>query len=404
MQKTNACGPRHYAASTHSHQSGNKHIAGIDAIRLVAAVLVMFFHFGFWAGAAADSAANRVSQGLVSFPALSGWTNFGWVGVQVFFVISGFVIAFSGERAANAFAFFVTRFIRLFPTALICSTITLLAAAAVHYMDYGELFMAYLRSILFMPFGEYIDGSYWTLSIEISFYALVFCLIAIGRFGWIRFLAIGIGLQSTVFWVMFAVAAQYPDSALFQQLRLLQDSRLMEVVLLHHGSFFALGIFLWAYLVKQKRRSHLYWMLLFTLTGCLQIYAVTLSFHYKFGMMQPVATPIVLWLLALAAIVASVIHNERLHRAPAWLIAGLRTMGLMTYPLYLLHQTAGLALMGGLVKIGIAPVAALFITIVTAFAAAWLVCAVLEPPLRSFSREILYRLEGRARPALGAIR
>ena len=154
MQKTNACGPRHFAASTNSHQSGNKHIAGIDAIRLVAAVLVMFFHFGFWAGAAADSAANRVSQGLVSFPALSGWTNFGWVGVQVFFVISGFVIAFSGERAANAFAFFVTRFIRLFPTALICSTITLLAAAAVHYMDYGELFMAYLRSVLFMPFGE----------------------------------------------------------------------------------------------------------------------------------------------------------------------------------------------------------------------------------------------------------
>ena len=70
-----------------------KHIVGIDAIRLIAAILVMFFHYGFWVGAY-PQAANAESV-LISFPELYDWTHFGWIGVQIFFVISGFVIAFS---------------------------------------------------------------------------------------------------------------------------------------------------------------------------------------------------------------------------------------------------------------------------------------------------------------------
>ena len=361
----------------------------------MAAVLVMLFHYGFWVGAYPEGEAHSISQGLIAFPAFYDWTEFGWVGVQVFFVISGFVIAFSAERAANAYAFFVTRFVRLFPAALVCATISLIAALLVGYAEGGDLITAYLRSVLFIPFGAYIDGSYWTLCIEVAFYGLVFGLIAIGRFQWLRRLAIVLGLQSTVFWTIYALAATQPDSGLFALMRQLQDSRLMELLLLHHGCFFALGIFLWLHLFKQKSRSNIFWFLHFTVAGCLQIHGVILSFHHRYHLMQPEITPLLLWLAAMAGIIAAIVRNELVSRMPAWAISGLRRMGLMTYPLYLLHQTAGLAFMGGLARIGVQPVLALFITIVTAFAAAWLVSALLEPPLQNLCKTMLLKLKAR---------
>ena len=355
----------------------------------------MLFHYGFWVGAYPAGDAHQVSQGLIAFPAFYEWTNFAWVGVQVFFVISGFVIAFSGQRAADAYAFFVTRFVRLFPAALVCATISLFAALLVGYTSQGELIRAYFRSVLFIPFGPYIDGAYWTLAIEAAFYALVFGLIALGRFHWLRGLAIVLGLQSTVFWTIYILAAAEPQSAFFHLMRQLQDAREMELLLLHHGCFFALGIFLWLHLFKQKCQSNIFWFLLFTLAGCLQIYAVTLSFHYRYALVQPVILPVVLWLVAMACIIAAIIRNDLVSRMPAWVLGSLRRMGLMTYPLYLLHQTAGLALMGGLVKIGIAPIAALCMTILLAFVSAWAVSTLLEPPLQKLSKNLLVRLKVR---------
>lgn len=364
----------------------------------------MLFHYGYWTGAHPEGPAGHVSQGLISFPELYAWTDFGWVGVQVFFVISGFVIAFSGERSASAYAFFVTRTARLLPAVWICATISLAAVTLVNFTDFGRLLIAYLRSLFFIPFGTYIDGSYWTLCIEVAFYALVFGLIALRRFNWIKGLAIVLGLQSTVFWVVYALAAANPDSMLFQQMRVLQNSRLMELMLLHHGCFFALGIFMWAQLIKRSSTANLMWCVLFTAAGCLQIYTVTLGFYYNYDLVQSAITPIVLWLLALAAIVFSVTGNLRVHQAPPLLIRSLRTMGLMTYPLYLLHQAAGLALMGWLVRIGMMPAAALCLTIVVAFAMAWLVSAILEPPLQKATRDYLQRLQDFARPIFAYMR
>ena len=44
---------------------------------------------------------------------------------------------------------------------------------------------------------------------------------------------------------------------------------------------------------------------------------------------------------------------------------------------------------------GVQPVSALFITIVTAFAAAWLVSALLEPPLQNLCKTMLLKLKAR---------
>ena len=72
-------------------------LAGLDAVRVFAAVSVMVFHLGFWSWAA-PSTAGTIVQGAVAYPALVPFAFWGRFGVETFFVVSGFVIAFT---AAN---------------------------------------------------------------------------------------------------------------------------------------------------------------------------------------------------------------------------------------------------------------------------------------------------------------
>jgi len=91
-----------------------KHVVGIDLIRFLAAALVMFFHYGFLIGKHVSGKIVLVNGATTSYPELYDFSNFGWVGVETFFVISGFVIAFSAERA-SPFSFFSSRVTRLGP-------------------------------------------------------------------------------------------------------------------------------------------------------------------------------------------------------------------------------------------------------------------------------------------------
>ncbi|MCP1381163.1 acyltransferase family protein [Runella salmonicolor] len=126
----------------------------LDALRGIACILVVFFHFN------------------VNQPDAWHWLNLGVAGVDLFFIISGFVIFYSLERNHNALDFFVSRFSRLYPAywvaVCITSALVLLNGGTVHLHD----FLVNL-TMLQGYFGvEDIDGSYWTLGIELFFYCL----------------------------------------------------------------------------------------------------------------------------------------------------------------------------------------------------------------------------------------
>lgn len=376
------------------------HVVGIDAVRFLAAVLVMFFHYGFWVGFNTTTSAHQISQGLVAYPELSAWTKFGWIGVQIFFVISGFVIAYSAEKA-TAYRFLVARVVRLFPAAIICATISLAAAILVNYTSYSELFVAYIKSVALWPQGPWIDDSYWTLAIELFFYALVFILISFDKFHLIGRLAIAIGLISSGFNII-ALLHQAAGSALIPEILFkIQDSRVADLLLLNHGMFFALGVFLWLQLMKRPTQQQILWCCIFTAAGCVQIAATVGSFEAK-GAGMPLFVPVVIWLLALGVIVSSVVFNPAFAKVPAWFSKALRRMGLMTYPLYLLHQNVGLALIGQLTKMGVHPYLALGIGIGFALSASWAISVYLEPHVQKAMKSVLTNLGDRS--SLGSSR
>ncbi len=125
----------------------SKQLAGLDLVRLFAALMVVAHHLGFWIWTGSYHYFNDGGVD-VSYHWLAPYTWFGWIGVETFFVLSGFVIAYSAE-GTTAFDFPRGRFIRLYPTAWICSTFTLLVLVVCKAPD--ELGWAWLRAFLPAP-------------------------------------------------------------------------------------------------------------------------------------------------------------------------------------------------------------------------------------------------------------
>jgi peptidoglycan/LPS O-acetylase OafA/YrhL len=148
----------------------------LDGARFASAVSVMFFHLAFYSWTSTSSTTAHIFAHAGSFEGLTPWSWFGWVGVQVFFVISGFVIANSANGSSPT-EFVNSRTARLYPAALICSIFSLLALLVVAGDPLPDLIRPFTRSVLLVPSGPWIDGVYWSLAVEIAFYAIIFVVL-----------------------------------------------------------------------------------------------------------------------------------------------------------------------------------------------------------------------------------
>src|ERR1700738_5678916 len=97
-------------------------VSSLDLLRLIAVLMVVFYHYGFW-----GPLSNGISQ--VALPRIAGFAQYGFLGVPIFFVINGFVIAYTAE-GRTALEFGIARFSRIYPTYLFCMSLTFLAVLA----------------------------------------------------------------------------------------------------------------------------------------------------------------------------------------------------------------------------------------------------------------------------------
>lgn len=158
------------AAVRHEHR-----FQEIDLLRFLAAMSVVLFHYTF-RGNAADGLCS------ISWPALSSWSKYGFLGVDMFFMISGFVILKSCQHG-ELLRFLSSRAARLYPTFWLCATATFVCTL----VGGGDVFTATFRQYLWnltMLSGfmgkPALDGSYWSLFVELQFYAGVAVLLVAG--------------------------------------------------------------------------------------------------------------------------------------------------------------------------------------------------------------------------------
>lgn len=359
----------------------SEQIIGLDLLRFSAALMVVIYHLGVrtWS---ADTSMSRIVDGSVRYEPLAfAWI--GWVGVEIFFALSGFVIAYSAERA-SALSFLRSRILRLAPAVLICATITLGVQLALGRRDVWD---DYLGSVLFSPIGPWIDAPYWTLPIEIAFYAVVFVALLFNAFNRIEWIAAAVGLASSAIWALHRLGV---DVVTF-------NTHQSNLSLLQHGCHFAIGVMLWLLLAKGFRLHRLILLSVFLAAGWLEI-----------GFMAPMKAldgsnlhaPGLAWLGGLAFMVFSVQFRQRL--SGPW--NGLaRQVGLATYPLYLVHAALGAWLIRLLRDHGAGPWMALAVAIMVALALSFLISWRLEPMVRRIMGrpiDVLFSRAAALRPGL----
>jgi len=166
-------------APVSSERAMHRRVELLDVLRFVAALMVVCFHWLF----------NGISNGKVdsvTFSASAPLAVYGVYGVHLFFLISGFVIAESA-RGKSAGDFVVSRGVRLFPAywaGMIATTVVVTAWGRPELHVSPLQFLANITMLPRIFHQAPIDGVYWTLTIELTFYLLVLIvlLLGLGRF------------------------------------------------------------------------------------------------------------------------------------------------------------------------------------------------------------------------------
>lgn len=359
---------------------------GIDLIRFAAAMMVAFFHIGFSCWASPNSGGAKIHANSYTLPELASYTWFGWTGVEIFFVISGLVIANSaGKSSASQFAW--GRAARLYPAAWVCATFT---ALLLFSEGHSGVLRRLLLSLVLLPTGPWIDGQYWTLGVEIVFYCVVFAMIVAKLQRHFAILAASLILLSFV----ANLAATLDPSWTFLGVGK------WRLLLLTYGAYFGIGIILQQGISSRWSVSQSAVIIIGLITAILE------TRLHALGMSNRVTnSPVTLadrWyiasavtLLGIGLIAFSVYRSRIFDRLPAGALGFIRQLGLATYPLYLVHFSVGIYSVRMLVtRAGLDPSLALIIVIGVLAAVSWLIAAFVEPPLRS----ILYRARAMTEP------
>lgn len=158
----------------------------LDSLRGIAALMVVFFHF------------------TMGRPEADLGFKLGTTGVDLFFIISGFVIFMSINKVTNSTDFIINRISRLYPTYWFVVTFTFLLIMSPSFyknehIDKMSLIKYYLGNMTMFQFYLKIpnlDEPYWTLIVEMLFYIGV---LSIFRFKLLKRLnIIGIFLTITI--------------------------------------------------------------------------------------------------------------------------------------------------------------------------------------------------------------
>ena len=187
-------------------------LRSIDALRGIAALGVVFYH-------AIEQSDKVVPNNLLKYPVrlLQLGASFGYIGVFLFFVISGFCIHLQWARArANEQepqiqfgAFWKRRIRRLYPPYLITLALFFFFSATsvglnvTHFLVYDVVMHLLMLHNLDPKTCYSINGVFWTLAIEEQLYLAYFLLLFLRRrWGWS--LALTVCLLARVAWMVFS--------------------------------------------------------------------------------------------------------------------------------------------------------------------------------------------------------
>ncbi|MGQ5523158.1 acyltransferase family protein [Chitinimonas sp. PSY-7] len=319
----------------------------IDSLRGIAAVLVVLFHYT----TRYQELYGHPTPPLFSLP----WGHYG---VNLFFMISGFVIFMTLDKTRQPLDFVVSRFSRLYPAYWVAVALTFLV---VHWlglpgktvgMESAVWNLAMFHNLFNVP---HVDGVYWTLEVELLFYAWALLAFRLGLLNRIHVLLA----------ILFVLRLGYFGFEKLWHIDLPWIA--FRLLILKFIPWFGAGIMIYRLASRrgQPRADIAMLVAAIVLLGVVEspflaLLATVLSFVLygaATGRLRMLAHPVLVWL------------------------------GAISYTLYLLHENIGWALMLRLQQAGLSTDLTILITIVVALSLASLLSRLVEKPAMHFLRE-----------------
>jgi peptidoglycan/LPS O-acetylase OafA/YrhL len=282
-------------------------LSELDVLRLAAAGSVALYHL-----------TDQPVAADPAYQALSAVAEFGFLGVPLFFMISGFVILWSASTK-TALGFATARMARLYPAFWVCVLITsgvILATDMDNRIDAHTL-VANLTMLAGFFHVPYIDYVYWTLTAELKFYGLVALVLVARQVPRVEFWLAA--------WVCAAAIVAGSDGL-----------RWLKVLTLHPwGAFFASGCvyyLIWSRGISATRLALASVAAVLCVHNAAFAQADFTGIGTSWARGVTAATILTMQLTFLALVTTPL----RLPESRAWY-----WLGALTYPLYLLHNELG---------------------------------------------------------------
>ncbi len=321
-------------------------LRGLDALRGLAALAVCLFHYTY------------------SFPRVVGQpfdvgfvVSAGHYGVDLFFIISGFVIFMTLENSPRAYDFIGARVARIYPAFLVALLLTTTVVCLSALPVLRPSLPKFIANLTMVPqiFGQdVVDGVYWTLAYEAGFY--LFAATVIWRWGLDRVETL------CLIWLPVTLLLRFEPFVIWHFPYVLHMIRLATT-----GSFamlFIIGI-----MIYRICRGHAR-----PLTYVVFAAALGAAFAGPLTFVHPMSGTGYFLLIAVCATLVWLGGTDRL---PLKLLAPLIFLGDISYSFYLLHESIGWVVMNRLLAWGVGPRLTLLLAfgfaVTLAFAANWLV-------------------------------
>ncbi|MFK4426864.1 MULTISPECIES: acyltransferase family protein [Bacillus] len=321
-----------------------KRLTELDALRGLAALSVLLFHYTYFYN---QSYGHVKEEYLLNF-------KYGSYGVHLFFMISGFVIYMTLLKTNNTKDFIFKRAVRLYPAYLVAVTLTFMTIVLMGLEGMGVSLRDYLFNLTMFQGVipgtgiDLVDGSYWSLGIEVTFY--IFCVIL---------LSMGLAKRPvliTSLWLLglFTIKILYVNSLI--------TPIIGDLGIINYSNLFIVGIMF--YQLKQSKLIVNYLIIVFALV-------FQFCFH---GVLSG------LIICCFVGVFYLLINNKL-----SFLGTRIFTfLGTISYSLYLIHQSIGYIIIDFIEQFGLINEIFILVPILISIALATVITFGVEKPIQGF--------------------
>lgn len=312
LAQSNDCTPNRPNRTLGTPLMKSTRVNEIDLLRFISAIAVVFHHYAF-RGYYADSMT------VMPYPLLAPASKYGNLGVEFFFMISGFVILMTAANGSLK-AFVISRMVRLYPAFWACCTATFLVTLAIGGERYSATLTQYLANMTMLSgftSTPSMDGAYWSLFVEIRFYAIVAIVLMLGGIKHFE--------KIQIIWLASTIALEFHPIP-----------KLRYLLIADYSAFFIAGATHFLIWSKGLSKDRIIIILITWILSLKQTISGLPAFesYYNTSVNRFIVGGIITLFFITLTLVS--LRKTGWFGKKQWI-----TLGSLTYPLYLIHQNIG---------------------------------------------------------------